>query len=94
MKATSPMILSHARKGRSRTVKFTFFMKINYDKEADALYIELSKGKFAKNKKIDDFTIIDLDKDSKLLGIELLKVSKRMPAESLSKVHVKNIMVV
>ncbi len=66
-------------------------MEISYDKEADAMYIEFRDGEFAKNKKIDDFTIIDLDKDGNILGIELLEVSKRMPAESLSKVHLKNL---
>lgn len=69
-------------------------MEISYDKEADAMYIEFRDGEFAKNKKIDDFTIIDLDKDGNILGIELLEVSKRMPAESLSKVHLKNLVAV
>lgn len=68
-------------------------MEINYDKEADALYIELRKGDFAKNKKIDDFTIIDLDKQGNILGIELLDVSKRIPRESLSQLHVKNLVI-
>lgn len=69
-------------------------MEISYDKEADALYIELRKGEFAENKKIDDFTIIDLDKDGNVLGIEFLEVSKRIPKESLSQVNVKNLPVV
>jgi len=69
-------------------------MEISYDKEADAMYIEFRKGEFAKNKKIDDFTIIDLDKDDNILGIELLTVSKRIPPESLSEVHVKNLLAV
>ena len=69
-------------------------MEINYDKEADALYIELRKGEFAKNKKIDDFTILDLDKDGNILGIEFLEVSKRIPKESLSQVNVKNLPIV
>ena len=66
-------------------------MEINYDKEADAVYIEFQKGEFAKNKKIDDFTIIDLDKDENILGIEILNVSKRIPVESLSEINVKNL---
>ena len=66
-------------------------MEISYDKEADAMYIEFRKGEFAKNKKIDDFTIIDLDKEGKILGIELLEVSTRLPIESLSEIHVKNL---
>lgn len=69
-------------------------MEISYDKEADAMYIEFREGKFAKNKKIDDFTIIDLDKEDNILGIEFLEVSKRIPAESLSKVHLKNLVAV
>lgn len=69
-------------------------MEINYDKEADAMYIEFRKGDFFKNKKIDDFTIIDLDKEEQLLGIELLNVSKRIPLESLSEINVKNLLTV
>lgn len=71
-----------------------FNMDITYDKEADAMYIEFQKGKFAKNKKIDEETIIDLDKDGNLLGIELLDVSKRIPLESLSEVNVKNLLTI
>lgn len=68
-------------------------MEINYDREADAMYIEFCKGDFFKNKKIDDFTIIDMDKDGKILGIELLNVSKRIPLESLSEINVRNLLV-
>lgn len=67
-------------------------MEISYDRQADAMYIEFRKGEFAKNKKIDDFTVIDLDKEGNILGIELLEVSKRIPVESLSEVHVKNLL--
>lgn len=66
-------------------------MEISYDKEADAVYIELQKGEFAKNKKIDDFTIIDLDANDKVLGIELLEVSKRFSKDFLSDISVKNL---
>lgn len=68
-------------------------MEIKYDKEADAVYIELRKGNFSKNKKIDDLTIFDLDKEGNLLGIEILEASARIPKESLLKVHVKNMLV-
>ena len=69
-------------------------MDINYDKKADAMYIGFRKGKFAKNKKIDDYTIVDLDENGNMLGIELLDVSKRIPQESLIQVNVKNMMAV
>lgn len=66
-------------------------MKIEYDKEADAVYIEFSKGEFAKNKKIDDSTIIDLDEDNNILGIEIINVSRRMPKDFLSNITVSNV---
>tara|TARA_Y100000310_G_C20652306_1_gene800107 strand:+ start:951 stop:1160 length:210 start_codon:yes stop_codon:yes gene_type:complete len=66
-------------------------MEISYDKDADVVYIEFKKGEFAKNKKVDDLTIIDLDSKGDLLGIEFLDASKRIPAKSLSEVHVRNL---
>ena len=66
-------------------------MEIDYDKEADAMYIEFRKGDFSRNKKIDNFTIVDFDKKGNLLGIELLDASKRIPQKSLLQVRVKNL---
>ncbi len=61
------------------------------DKEADAIYIELSSKAFASNRKIDNQTIIDLDEESNIIGIELLNVSKRMPKDSIAKVSFENL---
>jgi len=66
-------------------------MKITIDKQADAMYIELSDGEFAKNKKIDDETILDLDENGKIIGIELLNVSERMTKDFLSDIRVQNL---
>lgn len=66
-------------------------MKITFDKEADAVYIEVSGNDFFSNKKIDDETIIDLDKKGKIVGIELLNVSKRMSKDFLSDIRVQNL---
>lgn len=66
-------------------------MEITFDKDADAVYIQLSIGEFASNKKIDTRTILDLDKDGNILGIELLEASKRTPKNFLSEISVKNL---
>lgn len=63
-------------------------MKINIDKKADAVYIEFAKGKFFSNKKLDEDTVLDLDKDGHILGIELLSASKRMPLDKLKSCEV------
>lgn len=65
-------------------------MKINYDEEADALYVEFKKGTFDKNKKVNDYTIIDLNKEGDVLGIEFLDASKNLPKESFSEIIFKD----
>lgn len=53
-------------------------MNISYDSETDVLYIRLKdKSKFSKSKKINDNTIIDIDKNGEFLGIEVLFASDR-----------------
>lgn len=64
-------------------------MKISYDKQADAIYIAFKKGVFGSNKKIDDATVIDMDKEGKLLGIEFLSASKRIPPQEIADVKVR-----
>ena len=66
-------------------------MKITIDKKANAMYIEVSDEKFAKNRKIDDETILDLDESGKIVGIEFLNVSKRMTKDFLSDIRVQNL---
>ncbi len=64
-------------------------MEISLDLKADALYIKFQEGKFAKNKRIDQDTIIDLDAKGRLLGIEMLNVTKKVSVKDLSDVSVK-----
>jgi len=66
-------------------------MKITFDKEADALYIEFNEGEFAANKKIDNDTIADLDENGNILGIEMLNVSKKISKDFLSDISIKNL---
>ena len=64
-------------------------MEITLDLKADALYIKFQEGKFAENKKIDEDTIIDLDAKGRLLGIEMLNVTRKVSIKNLSDVWVK-----
>lgn len=52
-------------------------MEIEYDKEADALYIEFKPGKVSKTEKVDKETFIDYFEDGTVKGIEILAASKR-----------------
>lgn len=64
-------------------------MEISLDLEADALYVRFRQGEFAENKKVDDETILDYDAEGRLLGIEVLNVSRRIPLEELSDVNLR-----
>lgn len=51
-------------------------MKIHYDPKADAVYIELAKGKYEVSREISQSVVVDEDKTGKILGVEVLDVSK------------------
>ena len=51
-------------------------MKIKYDKEVDAIYIELGKGRAQKTVKKSSDIFVDYDKKGNALGIEILNYSK------------------
>ncbi|MBI4991383.1 DUF2283 domain-containing protein [Candidatus Gottesmanbacteria bacterium] len=53
-------------------------MKVKYDSKIDALYIDLSEGKYEKTKKITDSILVDLTHEGKVLGIEILDASENI----------------
>jgi len=53
-------------------------MKLSFDEEADALYVEIAKGKFHTNKKIDENTVLDLDSKGRVLGFEIIGVREKI----------------
>lgn len=63
-------------------------MKIKYDPKADAMNIIFQKGKYDISKEVADGIIIDIGEKGKILSIEILDVSKRMPRESIEDVTV------
>lgn len=61
-------------------------MKMEFDKEADAAYVyfkEIGNGEVAETISLNDSVNIDLDKDGKVLGIEILDASKHLPSSSI-----------
>jgi uncharacterized protein YuzE len=50
-------------------------MKIEYDKTADAVYIKIKNGVVKKTARLSNLINADLDKNGKVLGVEILKAS-------------------
>jgi uncharacterized protein YuzE len=68
-------------------------MKIEYDKEVDALYIRLQEKKVALTKEIEDGLNIDLDENGKLIGIEILDATERYSKSDIFNLSTENLIV-
>ena len=64
-------------------------MEIFYDQETDSMDIEFQKGKYEVSKEIAEGIIIDYTKDGRIISIEILNASKRMPKESMKGIWIK-----
>ena len=54
-------------------------MRITYDKEADAMYLYFqSSKKVARTVELSDLLIADLDKQGKVIGVEVLCASRQI----------------
>jgi uncharacterized protein YuzE len=58
-------------------------MKISYDKQVDAAYIELSDLKPSGTIEISEGINIDVTEKGEIVGIEILDASKKFPIKSL-----------
>ena len=52
-------------------------MKIEYDKEVDALYIRIQEREVSRTKEIDDGINLDIDEDNKIIGLEIIGATER-----------------
>ncbi|PIP07848.1 MAG: DUF2283 domain-containing protein [Syntrophobacterales bacterium CG23_combo_of_CG06-09_8_20_14_all_48_27] len=66
-------------------------MKIEYSKEADALYVYFREDYVAKSKEIEDGVVVDFDKDGQLIGIEVLDVRQRFSLSDIVNVNIENL---
>lgn len=63
-------------------------MKITYDSRADAMNIKFQEGKYEISKEVAEGIIIDYTKAGKVIRIEIVDVSKRMPKSSIKDIVV------
>jgi len=66
-------------------------MKIEYSKEADAIYVYFKEEYVAKSKEIEDGVVIDFDKNGQIIGIEVLDVSQRFSLSDIVNVSIENL---
>jgi uncharacterized protein YuzE len=61
-------------------------MRITYDPEADALYIELRRVQARDSVDVEKGVTADLDEDGHIIALELLDASERLTPEELGAV--------
>jgi uncharacterized protein YuzE len=66
-------------------------MKLTIDREADALYLNLDESPAAESEEISPGVILDYNAEGKVVGIELLYLSKRVPPEKLNLMQLETV---
>lgn len=60
-------------------------MKLEFDPQADAAYLEISDAEVETTKQIEHGIMVDYDREGHIVGIEVLSVSKRAMHASIKE---------
>ena len=66
-------------------------MKIEYDREVDAVYIYLQEKEAAKTIELSETVKVDLDKEGKLIGVEVLNATQRYSLSDIFNISTENL---
>jgi len=61
-------------------------VQVEYDRKADAMYIWLRKAKYDISEELAENVILDLDKNGRIIGIEVLGASKNLGKDLVMKI--------
>ena len=64
----------------------TPLVRVEYDQKADAMYIWIRKAKYDVSEELSENVVIDLDKNGRIIGIEVLDASKNLGKELVTKI--------
>jgi uncharacterized protein YuzE len=66
-------------------------MKIEYDREVDALYVRIQEKFVAKTVEINEGVNIDFDEGGNLIGIEILDATERYALSDIFNISTENL---
>jgi uncharacterized protein YuzE len=64
----------------------TLMVRVEYDEKADAMYIWLRKAKYDISEELAENVVLDLDKNGRIIGIEVLDASKNLGKELVTRI--------
>ena len=59
-------------------------MKLNVDKEADALYLRLDDSPIVESEEVSPGVVLDYNETNEVVGVEMLHLSRRSSSLDLS----------
>jgi len=66
-------------------------MKIEYDREVDALYVRLQEKYVAKTVELEEGLNVDFDAEGKLIGLEVLDAAERYSLADIFNISTENL---
>ena len=66
-------------------------MKIEYDKEVDALYVRLQEKYVARTVEIEEGLNLDIDDEGRLIGLEVLDATRRYSLSDIFNISTENL---
>ena len=66
-------------------------MEIEYDPEADALYIQIREAHPSDNIDIEEGVTVDVDERGHIVGVEILDASKRLSPSDLASITIEKL---
>ena len=62
-------------------------MKLKLDEETDTLYLRLDESAIVESEEVQPGVVLDFNSDNRVVGIEMLNISKRVKREKLLDFH-------
>jgi uncharacterized protein YuzE len=66
-------------------------MKLKIDKESDALYFRLDEAAIVESEEVQPGVILDFNAEGKVVGIEILALSKRVNPDQFKILHYETV---
>ncbi|MBM3329996.1 MAG: DUF2283 domain-containing protein [Calditrichaeota bacterium] len=66
-------------------------MRLRIDKVDDALYLRLDETRIVESEEVEPGVILDFDSEGRVVGIELLDLSSRMPVEEIGRLQLETV---
>ena len=66
-------------------------MKIEYDKEVDALYIRIQETKVSHTREIEEGINLDFDEEGKVIGLEIIGATEKYSLKDIFNLSTENL---